>query len=162
MQKKIEPPWVYDYDLAELKRMYQMDLQINRNRLEKASQNQAVKFEKWYAAMEDVSADLSDQITKLSRIKGKVDLYMRKLYPDLKETGLAAKVNLNKKVRRQEKKIAMIRRYLGRMKGAVESARQRKSMIGTLRDLYVANYWDKVEAKPARGRDKKRKHKRKK
>lgn len=159
MQKKIEPPWVYDYDLAELKRMYQMDLQINRHRLEKASQNQAVKFEKWYSACEDVSADLSDEITKLNRIKGKVDLLIRKLYPDLKETGISARVNLNKKVKRQEKKISMIRRYLGRMKGAVEAARQRKSMIGTLRDLYVANYWDKVEPKPAQGRRKKKKKK---
>lgn len=161
MQTKINPPWVYDYDLAELKRLYRMDLQVNRHRLEKASQNQAVKFEKWHNAHEEVSADLSDEISKLGRIRGKTDLMIRRVYPELKEAGILAKVNLNKNVRKQEKKISMIRRYLGCLKGAVESARQRKSMIQTLKDLYIGNYWDKVEPKPAQGRRKKKKKKKK-
>lgn len=152
----MEQSWVYKYSLSELQELYRMDLSINRHKLEVASQNQGSKFEKWYNAMEEVSADLADEVSKLGRIRGKVDLQIRRLHPDLKEAGIAAKVSLNKNVRKQEKKIAEIKRYFGCLKGAVEAARQRKSMIQVLKDLYVASYFDKIDPKPATGRRKKK------
>jgi len=148
----MDKPWVYEYTLEELRGMYRKDLQINRHKLEVASQTQGTKFEKWYSASEEVSADLADEQIRLTRIRSKVDLMIRRVHPDLKETGVLSKVNLNVKVKKQNVKISRIKRYQALLKGAVEMGRQRKSMIQTLKDLYVASFWDKTDPKPAKGR----------
>ena len=153
----MDKPWVYEYTLEELRDMYRRDLQINRHKLEVASQNQGTKFEKWYSALEEISADLADEQIRLTRIRSKVDLMIRRVHPDLKETGVLSKVNLNVKVKKQNVKISRIKRYQALLKGAVEMGRQRKSMIQVLKDLYVASYFDKIEPKHATGRKKPKK-----
>ena len=160
---KIYDSWVYDHTLLELEDLYRSDLQVNRHRLEVASQEQSTKFEKWYAAMEDVEGDLRDATTSLGRKRTKVGLRIRKIFPDDKEGSITAKIESNKEVKILNKRINQIRRYHGKLKGAVESARQRKSMISVLKDLYVSNYWDKStkHGTPTHGRRQK-KEKRKK
>lgn len=145
--------WVYENSVDELRDLYRQDLQLNRHKLERASAEQATLFEKWYAALEDVEADIKDAQGVLKRLRAKVNLQIRNLHSDLKEGGIAAKVEINEKVAAKSREILALERYQGRLKGAVEAARQRKSMIQILKDLYVSNYWDKA---PTDGKPRKR------
>jgi hypothetical protein len=144
--------WVYEHDLDELREIYVQDLQLNRHRLERASAEQQTLFEKWYSAMEDVEGDIRDCMGSLARLRARINLSVRIANPDLKEAGVAAEVEIRKSVIQKTKELNNLRRYHGRLKGAVEAARQRKSMINALKDLYVSNYWDKAEtsSKPRR------------
>ena len=136
--------WVYKHTPSELQDMYRPEIQLNRHRLEKESQKQASIFEKWYSALEDVEADLRDAMKDLSDIRSEVDLIVRSRDTSLKEGGITSKININKKVKLRTKRVNDIKRYQSKLKGAVESAKQRKSMITVLKDLYVANYWDQA------------------
>lgn len=117
---------------------------INRNKLEKCSQEQCTLFEKWYNALEDVEADIADEEARRNRYSDKLELRTRSLHPDWKEGHIKAFLSRSSKIRIYNKRLMIMRRYKGRLKGAVESARQRKSMIGVLKDLYTSNYWDKT------------------
>lgn len=136
--------WVYKHSLSELEQLYRKDLQINRHRLEYASLEQATKFERWYSALEDVEGDVADLKLQLGRARAKVDIRTRNISTKLNESGIKSRIALDKDVNGVEKEIRLISRYASKLKGAVEAARQRKSMIVVLKDLYISNYWDKT------------------
>jgi hypothetical protein len=142
--KDIYDTWVYKHDLDELEKMYREDLRVNRHKLEVASAQQATVFEKWYSASEDVEGDLRDALSEMALLRSTVGLEVRGLHDEWKEGAISAGIEKDERIVRLGKRINMIRRYLGKLKGATESARQRKSMIVALKDLYIANYWDKT------------------
>lgn len=146
--------WVYKHTLEELEEIYRDDLRFSRNQLEKASQTQHTKFEKWYSALEDIEGDIRDLESKIKRKRAEVSLLVHRKYSDLKVAAIAAKVDVNKDIKTMEQELNLLKRYQGKVKGAVESARQRKSMIQVLKDLYMSNYWDKTTegGQPIHGR----------
>jgi Zn-dependent M32 family carboxypeptidase len=141
--------WVYEHTIPELRDIARHELQVNRYKLERAAQEQQTLFEKWYAALEEVEGDLSDLNVELVRERSRVTLIVHRRYPKYKVNALNAKVEINKMVYKTQKLVNQVKKYRGALKGIVESARQRKSMIQALKDLYIANFWDKA---PIHGR----------
>ena len=62
---------------GEIRKMYQRDLMLDRNKLEEASQNQVMKFERWYNLMEELAADVADCDLNLKRLKSSLSLKLR-------------------------------------------------------------------------------------
>jgi hypothetical protein len=145
---------VYEHTPEKLRDLYRHELQVNRHKLERASQQQATVFEKWYSALEDVEGDIRDLNTDLVREKARVNLLIRRKFPSYKEGAINAKIERHKEVIKIVDTINRLKRYQSKLKGAVEAGRQRKSMIQTLKDLYIANYWDKTTSQgtPIHGR----------
>lgn len=135
---------LYKLSLAEIKLMYRKEMQINRHQLHIASQNQPAIFEKWYSLSEEVLADVKDAEHALILMKAKIELLMWRNYPEFKVGAIKAKVERNKNVATLTRKVNKLKGYYGMLKGAIESGRHRKSMIGALKDLYRDNYWSKT------------------
>ena len=145
--------------ISDIQIFYRKDLQLNRYRLEIASEEQATKFEKWYSLAEDVAADIEDKKAHLAecrakaevRIRGLSSVELEKTYhiSDLKEGMIKALIELDEQVKLISKEIRVKKLLHNKLKGAIESGRQRKSMIKVLADLYQANYWDKTKIKQA-------------
>jgi len=143
--------------IGEVRQLYQKDLMLNRNRLEEAAQDQTTKFERWYNLMEELEADVADANLNLKRLKSNLSLKLRakpadqleKEYgvSDLKEGTIVAIVDSHKLVVTRQKELNKLKLIHGKLKGAVEAARQRKSMIRELTLLYNGNYWDKQTSK---------------
>lgn len=156
---------IKDKKVREIEELYRLDLRLNRNRLEVASEEQNTKFESWYSCQEDASADLEDAKHNLSLLRARVDIKIRRApkekliekygIADLKEGAIKAFIELNPKVVEAQEKVNRLKLVVGKLKGAIESARQRKSMIAVLKDLYVSNFWDKVTKRgtPHKSRD---------
>ncbi|MBW8001686.1 MAG: hypothetical protein FVQ80_06650 [Planctomycetes bacterium] len=151
------PISIRDMTIGEIRSAYRKDLQLNRYRLEVASEEQATKFEKWYSVTEDVAADIEDKKAYLAEVKARVEVEIRSLpkqdlekkyhVTDLKESVVKSLVELNPTVQKVSKELRKLKLLHNKLKGAVESGRQRKSMIRVLADLYQANYWDKTKIK---------------
>lgn len=150
--------WTYKYTIQELRAKWKQELLINRNRLEMASLEQATLFEKWYAAAEELEGDLRDLNRELIELKSTMNLRVRRVHPDYKEGAITAAIEKRKDVSKLNRKINDTKRRHGALQGAVKSAQMRKSMIQTLKDLYISNYWDKSTSKgtPIHGRRHKR------
>lgn len=148
---------IRDMPLNEIRTLYRKDLQLNRYKLEVASEEQATKFEKWYSLSEDVAADIEDEKSFLLSVRSKAEVKIRGLseselektyhIDSLKEGTVKALIELDELVLVVSKKIRKLKLLHNKLKGAIESGRQRKSMIRVLADLYQANYWDKTKIK---------------
>jgi hypothetical protein len=141
---KMLKSWIYGHEIEDLRIMWRSDLSVNRNKLELASLEQASLFDKWYQALEDAEDDLAEAKIKEGRVRSKVELMVRSKYPSDKEGAIRAKVSIHKQLTKAEKKVLKINRYVRTLKGAVAAFNMRKSMIQTLKDLYISNYWNKT------------------
>ena len=143
--------------IENLRVLWQQDLQLNRYKLELASQQQSSIFEKWNTLTEDVSGLLEDENRKFRKLKSKIDLNIRSCskrvlqvkygLSDIKESAVKSLIELDSKVIKQEKKIQFLKVLYSKLKGVLEASKQRKSNIRVLTDLYVGNYFDKVTSK---------------
>ena len=138
-------------DLESLKRR---DLVLNRNQLEKNALEQSTLYDTWSSLAEELAADLKDEEDALSHIKSRIELAVRrsskqnlmKVYKlgDAKEGAIKAIVEVNKLVVQCKERVSELKRRYGKAKGAASSFQMRQSMLKVLKDLYVANYWDKT------------------
>lgn len=141
-----------DCTLENLRSLWRKDLQLNRYKLEIASQEQAVIFEKWSTLSEDVCGLLEDENIKLRKLKSTIDLRIRSCskrvlqvkygIPDLKENAVKSLVELNPKVSKQEKIVQFLKLFSMKLKVVVKSSEQRKSNLRILTDLYVSQYFN--------------------
>jgi hypothetical protein len=83
------------------------------------------------------------------RIRGYSEAKLMKLYKisEIREASVRSLISGNKKIIEAKKGIIALERVYGKVRGAVESGRQRKSMIRILTDLYIGNYFDKTTSK---------------
>jgi hypothetical protein len=112
--------------------------------LEVAAADQAVRFEKVYSLAEDMTGLLNDEIRSVERLRNRIELSVRHSSPGSTEGAVKAKVASYPALEVALKRVESVRIKVLKLKGIVDAARQRKSMIRTLSDLYIANYWDKT------------------
>jgi hypothetical protein len=151
---RLKPEDLYQMTIPEIRATYRDDLRINRYKLEENAELQATIFERWYSLMEELTSDLEDAKHDLAVKRSSFELRLRRMpaallkekygVKELKEGTIKAMVESNKEVIELTKRVNKIRGIHGCLKGAVESARQRKSMIGVLQELYKDNYWNKT------------------
>jgi hypothetical protein len=144
MVEMLGESWIYDHTVDELRNLWRNEAHFSRNKLDKASFQQAGLYDKWYQALEDAEDDLAEAKLKEGRVRSKAELGIRNKYPNYKEGAIKAKVNINKKVIKAEGVVRKYEKYVRALKGAVAMFNMRKSMIQTLKDLYISNYWSKT------------------
>lgn len=135
-----------------LRTLWQEDLQLNRYKLEVASQEQSVVFEKWATLCEDLSGLVEDENAVLRRMRSRLDLKIRSCpkrvlevkygISDLKESAIKSLIELDQKIRKQEKKIQFLKLFYMKIKVVVKASEQRKSSLRVLTDLYINNYFN--------------------
>lgn len=155
-----------DCTIEKLRELWTSDLRLNRYKLEIAAQEQAAVFERYSSLLADISGLVEDENKKLRETRGLVDLKIRSCskrilkvkygVSDLKESAIKSAIELDSKVKEQEKKVRMISVFCNKLKGVVESGRQRKGLIRVLTDLYINDYYN---CYPVKGKhaDKRRK-----
>lgn len=149
-----------DCTIERLRVLWLLELRLNRYHLEKASQRQAVVFEKWNNLCEDLSGLMEDERRKLLKLRNRRNLRIRsesfkpvlkKKYniveTTLKESTIKSLIDFDESVVRQEKKIGFLKIFYSKIRGVVEASKQRKSSIRILTDLYTSNYFDKMTPK---------------
>lgn len=144
-------------DELDLRRIWIADLQLNRFKLEKAAQSQSSKFERWYSLSEDLSALIKEKKRIFGKKEAILDLKIRQCTKeslqrkyglhDLKESAIRSIIIKDSKIQKLKKNINFLETVYSKLRGVLEAARQRKSMIKILSDLYISSYWDKVDVK---------------
>lgn len=158
LKKLLKSHGFLNNNILDLRTVWISDLQLNRFRLEKAAQTQANKFEKWYSFSEDLSALIKERERIIREKEAHLDLKIRGYsesilevrygFTSLKEAAIKSIILTDSKLQKLRKNKRFLDLILGKLKGVLEAARQRKSMIKILTDLYVASYWDKLNYRP--------------
>jgi len=157
---RIKYKQIKEMDFDEVEEMARNDLKLNRYRLEEASQDQPEKFHDWYQIAEDAAAELKEFERATARVRSEVALKVRRMTKDqlnekygftvLSEGAVKEIVELDASVVFRENKLKEVKRLYNKLKGFVDTARSRHSMIKVLTELYTSKYWSNTTTEGTR------------
>lgn len=138
--------------LKDLEQEYRTDLRISKFTLEDAAASQPSKMGKWGTRYAKAAARVASLEHRLAVLKASKKLKLREMHSStLKKKfnvdGTLTEQLLNAIVENDPEHIELFKKYLGEKelegiyKAAEKAASQRSTMIRTLTDQYIAQYW---------------------